>query len=65
MITKPTLTGSRTDDLVRVFVEMGGPSAGAILDDRLESTAWLVTLRDAGSVEATSADHGTSRPDTR
>lgn len=45
-------TGGRTDDLVRIFVESGGPSAQRVFDDWLESTAWLLRLRAAGSAQA-------------
>jgi hypothetical protein len=45
-------SGTRTDDLVRAFVETGGPVARRIFDDWLESAAWLERLRGAPSVRA-------------
>jgi hypothetical protein len=44
-------SGTRTDDMVRAFVDEGGPVAQRIFDDWLESTAWLDRLREAGSVQ--------------
>jgi hypothetical protein len=44
--------GTRTDDLVRAFVDVGGSSARRIFDDWLESTAWVDHLREASSLDA-------------
>lgn len=44
--------GTRIDDLVLAFVEVGGPVAQRILDDWLESTAWVGRLREAQSLQA-------------
>jgi aminopeptidase N len=38
-------SGTRTDDMVRAFVDEGGPVAQRIFDDWLESTAWLDRLQ--------------------
>lgn len=43
-------SGTTTDDLVRAFVEAGGPPARQIFADWLDSTAWVDRLREAGSV---------------
>lgn len=43
--------GGSTDDLVRAFVEAGGPAARRILDDWLDSAGWVSRLRDAGSAQ--------------
>ena len=45
-------SGTRTDDLVRVFAEIGGPVAQRIVDDWLESTAWIDHLRKGQSLQA-------------
>jgi hypothetical protein len=45
-------TGTSTDDLVRAFVDVGGPPARRIFDDWLESTAWVDRLREAPSLDA-------------
>jgi hypothetical protein len=45
-------TGTHTDDLVRVFVDVGGLPARRIFDDWLESTAWVDRLREAPSLDA-------------
>jgi hypothetical protein len=44
--------GTTTDDLVRAFVEVGGPVARRILDDWLDTTGWLDRLREADSLES-------------
>jgi hypothetical protein len=54
--------GTRTDDLVRVFVEAGGALARRIFDDWLDSTAWVGRLRDAPSLEALIEDYRHGRP---
>jgi hypothetical protein len=45
-------TGTRTDDLVRAFVDVGGPPAQRVFEDWLESTAWVDRLREAPSLDA-------------
>ena len=45
-------SGTSTDDLVRAFVDVGGPVAQRIFDDWLESTAWIERLRDSASLQA-------------
>ena len=44
--------GTRTEDLVRTFTEIGGPVAERIADDWLESAAWVDRLREAPSLQA-------------
>lgn len=44
--------GGGTDDLVKAFVAVGGAPAQRIFDDWLDSTAWLVRLRETGSVQS-------------
>jgi hypothetical protein len=48
--------GTRTDDLVHAFVEVGGPTARRIFDDWLDSTAWVDRLRHDPTLE-TLFDH--------
>jgi hypothetical protein len=45
------VAGTRTDDLVRMFIDVGGPPARRVFDDWLESTAWVDRLRDMASLE--------------
>ena len=45
-------SGTSTDDIVRAFVDVGGPVAQRIFDDWLESTAWVRRVRDAASLQA-------------
>jgi hypothetical protein len=49
--------GTRTDDMVKAFVDEGGPVALRIFDDWLESAAWLNLLREAGSVRVMLEDY--------
>ena len=44
-------SGTTTDDLVRAFVDEGGPAAERIFADWLDSTAWRDRLREAGSAQ--------------
>jgi hypothetical protein len=44
--------GSRTDDLIAAFTEVGGGPAVRILADWLESTAWRERLAEAGAFGA-------------
>lgn len=44
-------SGTRTDDLVRAFVEAGGRVAQAVFDDWLDSTDWVERLRTRPSIE--------------
>lgn len=45
------VSGTTTDDLVRAFVDEGGPAARQIFADWLDSTAWLDRLREASSAQ--------------
>ncbi|MDH3455801.1 MAG: M1 family aminopeptidase [Gemmatimonadota bacterium] len=45
-------SGTSTDDIVRAFVDVGGPVAQSIFDDWLESAAWIKRLRDSDSLQA-------------
>ncbi len=50
-------SGTNTDDMVRAFVDVGGPVARRIFDDWLESTAWVNRLNDASSLQAMFDDY--------
>jgi hypothetical protein len=50
--------GASTDDMVRAFVDEGGPAAAAIFADWLDSTAWRNRLRDAGSAREVLEGYG-------
>jgi aminopeptidase N len=43
--------GTTTDDLVRSFVDVGGPVAQRILDEWLETTTWTTRLRQSVSLD--------------
>lgn len=45
-------SGTRTDDLIKAFVGVGGPVAQWIFEDWLESTSWLDRLRGTPSLQA-------------
>ena len=45
-------SGTRTDDLVKAFIEVGGPVAHRIFDEWLESTKWRDRLRGTPSLQA-------------